>query len=33
MAEDTVMPQGTTLPPKDIPVISEEDSAKALTKE
>lgn len=33
MNEDTVMPQGTTLPPENIPVISEEDSAKTLTKE
>lgn len=33
MTDDVVMPQGDSLPPENITVISEEDSAKALVKE
>lgn len=35
MEDDDIMtsPQGDSLPPDNIPVVSEEDSAKALAKE
>lgn len=33
MADEFIMPQGNSLPPDNIPVVSEEESAKVLTKE
>ena len=33
MDDEFTMPQGTSLPPDNIPVVSEEESEKALTKE
>ena len=33
MADEFTMPQGNSLPPDNIPVVLEEESAKVLTKE